>query len=91
VFGLILALVVALVAGIIGEQVTGRTAGGALATLLCGLAGAVVGIIIAELLGLPRLIHIGGLPVIWTIIGAIIVVALWSQLQKASDNTEPDR
>lgn len=79
--GLLLALVVALVAGIIGERVTGGKTGGALETVLCGLAGAVVGIIIAEVTGLPRLISLGGLPVIWTIIGSIITVAVWSQIR----------
>jgi len=85
VIGLLLALAVALVAGMIGERVTGGEAGGVLATLLCGLAGAVVGIAIAELANLPRLIAIGGLPVIWTIIGSIITVAVWSQIRPRLD------
>jgi len=79
--GLLLALVVALVAGIIGERVTGGSTGGALETILCGLAGAVVGLIIVEITGLPRLISLGGLPVLWTIVGSIITVAVWSQVR----------
>jgi uncharacterized membrane protein YeaQ/YmgE (transglycosylase-associated protein family) len=88
--GLLLALVVALVAGIIGERVTGGTTGGALATVLCGLAGAVVGIIIAEVTGLPRLISLGGLPLIWTIVGSIITVAVWSQIRARTDVGEDE-
>lgn len=79
--GLLLALAVALVAGIIGERVTGGSTGGALETVLCGLAGGVVGIIIVEITGLPRLITLGGLPVLWTIVGSIITVAVWSQVR----------
>ena len=80
--GLLLALAVALVAGIIGERVTGGSTGGTLETVLCGLAGAVVGLIIVEITGLPRLISLGGLPVVWTIVGSIITVAVWSQVRE---------
>ena len=91
VIGIILAIVVALVAGIIGERVTGGSTGGALQTVLCGFAGAVVGITIAELANLPRLISIGGLPLIWTIIGSIITVAVWSAIRKQTDEGTESR
>ncbi len=75
--GIALAVVVALVAGLIAESVVGDSRRNPLFTLLVGFIGAIVGAIIARAADLPRLISIGGLPVIWTIIGAIIVVFVW--------------
>lgn len=75
--GLALAVLVALIAGLIAESIAGETRRNPLYTLLFGFAGSVVGAIIARAAGLPRLISVGGLPVVWTIIGAIIVVFVW--------------
>ena len=46
-------------------------------TMLSGLAGGVVGIVLAKALGVPNWLqwpHIGGFPVLWTLVGAGIVV-----------------
>lgn len=75
--GLALAVLVALVAGLIAESVVGDSRRNPLFTLLVGFVGAVVGAIIAHVSGLPEFISIGGLPVVWTIIGAIVVVFVW--------------
>lgn len=77
VVGLALAVLVALVAGLIAESVVGESRRNPLFTLVIGFVGAIVGAIIARVTDLPRLISIGGLPVIWTIIGAIIVTFVW--------------
>ncbi len=74
---LALAVLVALVAGLIAESVVGDSRRNPLFTLLVGFIGAIVGAIIAHVSGLPEFISIGGLPVIWTIIGAIVVVFVW--------------
>jgi uncharacterized membrane protein YeaQ/YmgE (transglycosylase-associated protein family) len=75
--GLILAGLVALAAGYIAEGVAGRRNGGILMTLLLGFIGAVVGTLIARVLDLPVFVRIGGLPVVWTVVGAILVAILW--------------
>lgn len=77
IIGLALAVLVALVAGLIAENVVGESRRNPLFTLLIGFVGAIVGAIIARLSDLPRFVSIGGLPVIWTIIGAIVVVFVW--------------
>lgn len=46
-------------------------------TMLSGLIGGVLGIVLAKALGVPGWLqwpHIGGFPVLWTLIGAVIVV-----------------
>ena len=48
-------------------------------TLLSGLLGGVLGIVMAKALGVPGWLqwpHIGGFPVLWTLLGALIVVAV---------------
>src|SRR3990172_13316007 len=75
--GVALAVLVALVAGLIAESVVGESRRNPLFTIVVGFVGAIVGAIIARTADLPRLITLGGLPVVWTIIGAIIVVFVW--------------
>jgi uncharacterized membrane protein YeaQ/YmgE (transglycosylase-associated protein family) len=50
--------------------------GGITGAFVSGLIGGVVGILLARLLGAPTLLTIGGLPVLWTVVGAVIVVAI---------------
>lgn len=48
-------------------------------TLLSGLIGGVLGIVLAKALNVPGWLqwpHIGGFPVLWTLVGAFIVVAV---------------
>src|SRR5215212_1824401 len=68
-------LLVALLAGFIARSVL-KYNSSLQFTFLSGLAGAAVGWIIQAILGAPSLIKIGGLPVLWTFVGAMIVVAV---------------
>lgn len=80
VIGLVLALAVAVIAGLIAREVVGGGKSGILELLLTGLVGALVGTILARAAGLPRFISIGGLPILWTIVGAIIVALVWNAM-----------
>ncbi len=78
-------LVLLLVAGIcgsIGQAIAGYSAGGCLVSIALGFIGALVGMWLSRKLGLPELfvISIGGerFPVIWSIIGAALFVAVLS-------------
>ena len=75
--GLALLVLVALVAGLIAEAVVGKRRRNPVTTIIIGFIGAFVGAILARLLGLPHLITIEGLSLIWTIIGASVVVFVW--------------
>jgi uncharacterized membrane protein YeaQ/YmgE (transglycosylase-associated protein family) len=78
-------LVLLLVAGLCGalaQTIAGYSHGGCLVSIVLGFIGAVVGTWLARLLQLPDLfaVQFGGqtFPVIWSIIGATLFVALLS-------------
>jgi uncharacterized membrane protein YeaQ/YmgE (transglycosylase-associated protein family) len=70
-------LVIAGVCGSIAQAMVGFTRGGCLVSVALGFIGALVGPMIAGSLGLPELftLQIGDqtFPIIWSIIGAIVV------------------
>lgn len=75
---LIVLLFIAGVCGSIAQALVGFTRGGCLASVALGFIGALVGTWLARTFGLPELfaLQIGGqaFPIIWSIIGAIVVV-----------------
>jgi uncharacterized membrane protein YeaQ/YmgE (transglycosylase-associated protein family) len=82
-FMLIQILVLLLIAGVcgaVGQAIGGYSHGGCLVSIALGFIGALLGMWIAGQLHLPELIVIpvGGIkfPVIWSIIGAALFVAL---------------
>ena len=78
--GLVVLLVVAGVAGSIGQGLAGYSRGGCLLSIILGFIGSLLGSWLARVLGLPILLPIQGLPVIWSIIGATIFVAVLGAL-----------
>ncbi|MCH9656454.1 MAG: GlsB/YeaQ/YmgE family stress response membrane protein [Planctomycetes bacterium] len=84
-------LIMLLVAGICGSiarALAGNTRGGCLVSIALGFIGALVGGKIAQMLGLPEIFSItfGGrsYPIVWSIIGASIFVAVLSLLSGRS-------
>lgn len=79
-FDFVLLLIVAGLAGSIGQSIAGISRGGCLVKIAVGFIGALIGVWLARALGLPELfvLHIGGsaFPLIWSIIGAAIFVAV---------------
>lgn len=77
---LLLLLVIAGLAGSIGQALAGYSRGGCLLSIVLGFVGAVIGVWLARNLGLPVLldVSVGGtnFPVIWSIIGSAIFVAV---------------
>ncbi len=78
----ILLLVIAGVCGSIGQAIAGYSRGGCLASIALGFIGALLGMWIATHLSLPELfsVQIGEMsfPIIWSIIGAALFVAVIS-------------
>ncbi len=76
----LLLLLIAAVAGAIGQSIAGYAAGGFLAATAIGFIGALLGMWIARSTGLPEpfAINIGGrtFPVLWAIIGAALFSAI---------------
>lgn len=77
---LIILIVIAAICGAIGRAIAGGTRGGLVVSIACGFVGALIGPWLAVRLKLPEplLISVGGhsFPVLWSIIGAALFVAL---------------
>lgn len=78
--GLLILLVIAGVCGAIGRAIGGGTGGGFLVSIAVGFIGALFGTFIAHYLHLPELLMVAvdgrGFPILWSIIGAALFVAL---------------
>jgi uncharacterized membrane protein YeaQ/YmgE (transglycosylase-associated protein family) len=79
---LLILLLVAGVCGSIGRAIAGYSHGGCLVSIALGFIGAIVGVWLANALNLPQLfmLRIGGesFPIIWSIIGSALFVAVIS-------------
>ncbi len=78
--GFLVLLVIAAIAGSLGQAIAGYSLGGCLMSILVGFVGAFLGLWIARQLGLPEwlTIQIQGesFPLIWSIIGTAIISAV---------------
>jgi uncharacterized membrane protein YeaQ/YmgE (transglycosylase-associated protein family) len=76
----VILLIVAGICGGIGRAITGYSSGGCLASIALGFIGALLGMWIARAMNLPELfaLQIGNttFPIIWSIIGAALFVAI---------------
>lgn len=83
---LLLFLLIAGVCGAIAQSLVGYSHGGCLVSIALGLIGALLGAWIARQVGMADLlaINIGGqsYPVVWSIIGASLFVAVLSLLSR---------
>jgi uncharacterized membrane protein YeaQ/YmgE (transglycosylase-associated protein family) len=81
--GFIIMLVIAAVCGALGQAIAGYTMGGLLVSIAVGFIGALLGIWLANQLGLPDIftINVEGqqFPIVWSIIGATLfaLVVSW--------------
>lgn len=80
----VILLVVAGVCGAIGQAIVGYSRGGCLTSIALGFIGALLGAWIARTMNLPEMVQlvIGDqpFPIIWSIIGAALFVAVISLL-----------
>lgn len=77
---LLILLLVAGLCGSLGQAISGFSRGGCLVSIALGFIGAIIGLWLARKFDLPELytLQIGGtkFPIIWSIIGATIFVAI---------------
>lgn len=75
-------LIIAGICGSLAQALVGYSRGGCLVSVVIGFIGALLGTWLAGKLGLPELLalNIGGssFPIVWTIIGASLFVAVLS-------------
>ncbi|MDX9850118.1 MAG: GlsB/YeaQ/YmgE family stress response membrane protein [Anaerolineaceae bacterium] len=78
--GFIVLLVIAAIAGTLGQAIAGYSVGGCLMSIVVGFVGAFLGLWIARQLGLPEwlTIQIQGesFPLVWSIIGSALLSAV---------------
>jgi uncharacterized membrane protein YeaQ/YmgE (transglycosylase-associated protein family) len=78
--GLVVLLVIAGICGAIGRAIGGGTRGGFLISIVVGFVGAVFGMFIAKQMNLPEVLRVNidghSFPILWSIIGAALFVAL---------------
>jgi uncharacterized membrane protein YeaQ/YmgE (transglycosylase-associated protein family) len=83
---LIVLLLVAGICGALGQAITGYSRGGCLVSIALGFVGAVLGMWLARSLALPELfaVRIGttNFPIIWSIIGSAVFVAIIALLTR---------
>jgi uncharacterized membrane protein YeaQ/YmgE (transglycosylase-associated protein family) len=86
---LIILLVVAGVCGSLGRAITGYSHGGCLVSIALGFVGALLGLWLARVMHLPELfsVRIGTtvFPIVWSIIGSALFVAVISLLTRSRD------
>ncbi len=76
--GLVVTLIIAALIGALAQLILGYTRGGCLMSLLVGLVGALLGSWIASILQMPPILELGGVDVIWTLIGSAVFVLILS-------------
>jgi len=83
---LLILLLVAGICGAVGQAIAGYGRGGCLVSIALGFIGALVGSWLASAIGLPELfaVNIGGrpFPIVWSIIGAALFVAIISLITR---------
>jgi uncharacterized membrane protein YeaQ/YmgE (transglycosylase-associated protein family) len=81
-WGFIVLLIVAAIAGAIGQALAGFSRGGCLVSIFIGFVGAYLGMWLARTFNLPELfvVNIDGepFPVVWAIIGGALFAAVLS-------------
>ena len=86
VVGLLVLLLIAGICGLIGQAIAGFSRGGFLVSIAIGFIGAMIGAWLAHSLGWPELFpfRIGGqsFPIIWSIVGSALFVAIISLLTR---------
>jgi uncharacterized membrane protein YeaQ/YmgE (transglycosylase-associated protein family) len=84
---ILLFLLVAAICGSLGMALGGYSHGGCLLSAAVGLVGALLGGWLSARLGLPEILslNVGGrpFPIVWTIIGSTLFVALLGFLRRA--------
>jgi uncharacterized membrane protein YeaQ/YmgE (transglycosylase-associated protein family) len=78
--GFLILLVIAAVAGSLGQSIAGYSLGGCLASIVVGFIGAYLGLWIAQQFGLPEPLLISiqseSFPLLWSIIGSAVLSAI---------------
>lgn len=91
--GFLLLLVVGAICGAVAELIVGFSPGGFLASAVVGFLGAAIGGWMAPRIGLPSVlaVRIEGytIEVVWSVLGAIVLLAVLALIRRASSPRAP--
>lgn len=84
--GFIVLLIIAAIAGSLGQALAGYSMGGCLVSIIIGFVGAWLGLWLARTLGLPEIftINVDGqpFPVVWSIVGSALLALIFGLLTR---------
>ena len=75
-------LLIAGICGALGRAIAGDRRGGILVAIALGFVGALFGMFLARALKLPEIFSVRGFPIVWSIVGAALFVAIVSFLTR---------
>jgi uncharacterized membrane protein YeaQ/YmgE (transglycosylase-associated protein family) len=78
IIGLLILLLVAAIIGSIGAALAGRSYQGCLTNIALGFIGAIIGSWLSSELGIRDIFYFYRIPVIWSVVGSAIFVAIIS-------------
>lgn len=85
--GFLLLLLIAAIAGGIGQSLAGYSLGGCLVSIFVGFIGAYIGTWLAGKMGLPEIFAISiegkSFPIVWAVIGSLIFTLLIGLIRRA--------
>jgi uncharacterized membrane protein YeaQ/YmgE (transglycosylase-associated protein family) len=83
----VLLLLIAGVCGALGQAISGVSRGGCVVSIALGFIGALVGMWLARMIGLPELLTVSirgtRFPILWSIIGSAVFVAVISFIARS--------
>lgn len=90
---LLVLLLIAGICGAVGKAIVGYMPGGFLVSIGVGFVGALLGTWLARLIGLPEFfaVNIGGttFPIVWSILGSVVFVALVALVTRGFASRRP--
>ena len=91
---LVILLIVAAICGSLGMAISGYSHGGCLVATALGFIGALIGMWLARTLSLPEFLTIQAgevqFPIVWSIIGAALFVAVLGLLARLASDSNRD-
>lgn len=84
--GFFILLIVAAVCGAIGISIAGYSPKGCLTNIILGLVGGLIGTWLSRELGIRDFLYIQGIPILWSIVGSALFVAVIGSLTGRKKN-----
>ena len=83
---ILILLLIAFICGSIGASLAGKSKRGCLTSIALGFIGALIGTWLSHQLHMPEILVVQKLPIIWSIIGSALFVAILSLLSGGKNN-----